>query len=386
MDLPFGENTPQAAARRPQMAVSFSSGSDFSGGGLMDSVSSVVSAVGIELSSDSVDPWQRSLEIISSQTALAPRVDQASLSLAADTQSPEFGVGDSGDIQLGYDDDPLHTVFTGDIIRVQTSIDRRVTLTVCNAAFKLSQRRTNQSFEQQSAGDIVQALADLAEVDTETIASGIDFPYYVIDDGKNLYQHIAHLAQKCGLIAFITTANKLNFAAADSGPAAKTFNYGVDLIHIKASNAAAKIDQLTVVGAGAAGSQGAAAWSWLIKDPQSVSASVGDGSNTRLISDASLRSADAVQQAAAAKLFAARQQASKATLTVVGAAEINAGSRIEITDVPLGELNGIALVESARHRYSKHGGFTTELVVLMETGEGLDSLLSGALAGVGGLL
>ena len=382
MNLPFSDANPQAATRKPKMAVNFSSAADSGGAGLLDSVSSVASAVGIDLSSEAVDPWQRSLAEITSHSCLAPRVDQAILMLADDNQSPEFKIGDSGDIQLGYEDDQLYPVFTGEITSVKIGIDHKAVLTVCNGAFKLSQQRSNQSFEQLSAGDIVEELADLAGVETDVIESGIDFPFYVIDDGKNLYQHIALLAEKSGLIAFISAANKLNFATPESGQATRTFNYGADLIRINVINTTPTVDQLTVVGAGAAGSQGSDAWNWLVKDPQSITATAGEGKNSRIVTDAGLRSTEAVQQAAAGKLFYAHQRSSKASLTVVGAAEIIAGSKIEIAGVPQDTLNGSAIVESARHQYSKHKGFITELDVLMETGEGLGSSLSGALGGL----
>ena len=365
MELPFSDSNPQPVSRKPKMAVSFSAASG--GGGLLDAVSSVAAAVGIDLSGGSSDPWQRSLVEIVCKSSLAPRVDQAILTLADDTQSPEFNLGDSGDIKMGYDDSDVQTVFTGDIVSVQRGLDKQAVLGICNAAFTLSQRRINQSFEQQSAGDIVKELASVASVDTGSIESGLDFPFYVIDDGKNLYQHIALLAEKSGLIAFITADNKLNFAESESGEATKTFTYGADLIHIKVINTLPKIDKLTVVGAGAAGSQGSDAWSWLVKDPQSVTASAGDGDNSRLISDGGLRSADAVQQAAEGKLLSANRQSSKAMLTVVGAAEVNAGSKIEITAVPESSINGTAIVESVVHRYNKRKGFVSELVVLMET-------------------
>lgn len=387
MELPLTGNSQTAPSRRPKMAVNFAAPGD-SGGGLLDSVSGVAAAAGIDLSSDKVDPWQRSVTTIISESYLAPHVDQSKIVLVQDSQSPPFNLLDNGDIQLGYHETELSLVFTGTIVGIENGLEGQAALTICNGGFRLAQMRTDQSFEQQSAGDIVQSLADLAEVETDTIDAGVDLPFYVVDGSLNLYQHIAQLAEKSGLLASISGEGKLNFKGTPAAPAEKTFNYGVDIVHLTLSRTTPPVDQVRLVGAGAAGSQGSDAWSWLIKDPQPVTASVGDSSSsrTRLLIDPSLRSSEGVQQASAGKLFFAKQQGVKAKLTVIGVAEIRAGSKIEIAGVPQAELNGTAIVESVRHHFSKDNGFVSEIKALLETGDSLDSLLSSALGSLGGLL
>ncbi|MBV1878727.1 MAG: hypothetical protein KUG79_13885 [Pseudomonadales bacterium] len=394
MDLPLsgGINASlnaDPATRRPGMQVSFAAVNS-AAGGLADVAANVAAAVGLGPGS-TIDPWQRSLMHITSQSFLAPRVDQATITLADDGQSPPVNVGDSGELQLGYEDDQLYAVFKGNIIGIKRGIDGKATVKVGNAAHTLSQQRINQSFEQLSAGEIIKTLAGSVDVETDTVESGIDLPFYVLDDGRSLYQHIALLAEKSGYIAFVNQANKLNFMPMVAAGITKSFTYGVDLIQVRVVNTATRIDSVTMVGAGAAGSQGAETWSWLVKDPQSISATAGDlsdaNSKSRLVSDPVLRSVDAVQQAAVGKLLFANQQCTKAKLTVVGAADVNAGSRIEIAAAPQVACNGAAIVESAQHHYSKLQGFITELVVMMETAGSLDSLsAAGAKAGLAGLL
>lgn len=381
MTLPFTDSNPTPSTRTPDAAISFSSGGG-SGGGLMDAVGGVADAVGVSLSGDAVDPWLRSLVSIQSESHLAPTVNQLKIELADDSQSPEFNVEDEGDIQLGYADDELHTVFTGIINHVQIDLTKKATVAVTNAAYLMSQMRVNESFEQQSAGDIVESIAGSAGVETDNIEPGIDFPFYVIDDSKNLYQHVASLAEKCGFIAYIGTDNKLNFGSVPSGPADKTFVYGVDILAAKSTKTKHNVDQVSVVGQGAAGSQGTDAWNWLVKDPASVSSSAGTGSNARLFSDHSIRSADAAQQAAASRSFLINQSAYKVKITVAGAAEVAVGSRVEITDVPNDSLNGEGVVASIRHQYSKYLGFTSEILVYMDS----DANSMDMLGGLGGLL
>ncbi len=385
MQLPLTGNTPASPPRRPQLAVHFAAAAD-SGGGLMDSVSSVAAAVGVDLSSSGADPWQRSVTTLLSQSYLAPHVDQAKIVLAWDSQSPSFALNDQGAIQLGYDSDRLTPVFSGSIVGMETGIKCQAALTICNGGFRLAQMRTNQSFAQQSAGDIVRSLAELAEVETDTVEAGIDLPFYVVDDSRNLYQHIAALAEKSGLLATINGEGKLNFKAVTSAAAEKTFYYGVDILSLRMRRTPPPLDKITMVGGGAAGSQGSEAWSWLIKDPQSVTASIGEGNKTRLMVDHSLRSQEGVQQASAGKLFFARQHGVTVKLIVIGTATIHAGSKIAIADVPQAAFNGTAIVESVRHYYSKQKGFTSEISALCEVGDSLDSLLSSSLGAVGGLL
>ena len=358
-------------------------------GSVADSTAGIASALGIDLSNSGVDPWQRSVINIVCERYLAPHVDQAKIFLAHDSQSPAFNLDDKGNIQLGYDETGLTIIFSGNIISIETALQQQTILTVCNAGYRLAQLRTNQSFEQQSAGDIVQSLADLADVETDTVESGVDLPFYVVDDSLNLYQHIAELAAKSGLLAGISGEGKLNFKAAPAAAAKKTFRYGVDIVQMSTTYSQPSLNKITLIGAGAAGSQGADAWSWLIKDPQSITASVGDGSKNRLLIDPSLRSSAGVQQASAGKLFFANRQGVKTKLTVVGAADIHVGSKIDIADMPQAELNGSALVESVKHYYSKDQGFISEVTAQIEVGTSIDSLLSSALnlgGSMGGLL
>lgn len=376
MNLPLTDNNPSPSTRQPNVAISFSGGGG-AGGGLMDSVGGLADAVGVNLSGDSVDPWLRSLVALQSESHIAPNVDQLKIQIAQDSQSPEFAIADEGEIELGYADDQLHTVFTGAINFIQNELTQQTTITVSNAAHVLSQKRSNESFEQQSAGDIVASLAASSGVQTDNIEQGLSFPFYVIDDSRNHYQHIAELAEKSGYIAFINTENELNFVSLSSEPAIRTFVYGVDILAAKSIKSKQSVDQVSITGQGAASSQGSEAWDWLVKDPSAVSSTAGSGDSARIISDHSIRSADAAQQAAAGRLFLLKQSAYKVRLTVAGAADVAIGSRVEIADVPQDSFNGEGVVGLVRHRFSKHAGFISELVVYMDNEDNSLDLLGG---------
>ena len=228
----------------------------------------------------------------------------------------------------------------------------------------------NQSYEQQKAGDIVTDLAGRAGVDADTIEDGADFPFYVVDDRRSAYQQIAALARKSGYLAWFNPEGKLSFAPFTAGQAVQTFTYSEDILSLQVADAAPVIGAVTTIGEGAAGSQGQDAWSWLVKDPSSVTGSAGEGEAERQDQDASLRSSDAAQSAADGIADAASLTNFTGTGLVSGAPAVSVGSAIEIADAPQDVLNGLYLVRRVWHRFSKRDGFTTSICFSKTSGGG----------------
>ena len=197
----------------------------------------------------------------------------------------------------------------------------------------------------------------------------------MVDDRRNAYQHVAALARKSGFLAYFTPDGDLSFAPFVAGQAVQTFTYGEDILSLHVTESTPVVGAVTTIGQGAAGSQGQEAWSWLVKDPSSVTGSAGDGGPERQTQDASLRSSDAAQSAADGISSAASLTQLAGRILVPGASAVVVGSAIEIADAPQDELNGLCLTRWVQHRYSKDGGFTT-CVAFSQTGSG----------GIGGLL
>jgi hypothetical protein len=361
----LSNNDVSAAVRVPSLAVSFGS----NGGGLSG-------AVGI---GGAGNPWQRSVILVSVETGLAPFVDVAKIDLAADGEAPAVAIEDGGSISMGYNDSSAALVFTAAVNRVNTSIIGTRRLEAVNGGLLLSRLRPNQSYEQQNAADIVNDLAGQAGVETDLVENGIDFPYYVIDDRQNAYQHIDALARKCGFVAFVTPEGKLFFGAPPGGQPVQTFNYALDIIHLTIKESAPVFQSATLIGAGAAGSQGQEAWPWLVKDPESITGQSGDGNGDRIVGDAALRSAAALQTAADGIVAAAALGALSGRMVVPGAPAVVVGSTIEIADAPNAALNGNFLVMRVRHEFSKQRGFIS-CIDFSRPANG------GALGGLGGVL
>jgi phage protein D len=366
------------AVRRPVFVVQFGgAGADGGPGGRAGTVGS---ALGITPGSG-VDAWKQHVLALTVEMGLAPFVDVAELVLAAGPGAPPAAVGDAGTIALGYTDNAATLVFTGKIDRVRQGIHGTTRLTATNGGGQLAAFRLSQSYEGQSAGDIVQALAAAAAVATDTVESGNNLAFYVVDSGRNAYQQIARLARQSDYVAYCTAENKLRFLPfAEGGPVAM-FTYGDNLLALEIAEATAAPGAVTVIGEGAAGSQGANAWGWLVKDPAAVTGRAGAGTPERLLQDPALRSSNAAQKAADGASSAAGRFTIAGQLLVPGAPAVMVGSTIEIADAPQAIANGRFLVHRVRHALSKGAGFTTLIAFSKASGGGAGGL-SGGLGGL----
>jgi len=367
----LSETTAPVAVRRPVFDISFGSGGG--GGGLLGAAGG---ALGIE---GSQDPWQTNMVSFYVNCAVAPSVDISNLLLMEKDQAHSVVIEDAGSISLGYEDSSTDLVFTAEVDSIRHDLRGTLCIGVVNGGARLSKLRVNQSYEQQNAGDIVADLISQAGVDSEIIEDGITFPFYVVDDRKNSYQHIAALAKTSGFAAFFTPEDKLYFGPLLEGEPVQTFSYAIDIMTIQMNEVSPLVDNVTIIGAGAAGSQGQEAWSWLVKDPSSVTGQAGDGEHERLLSNASLRSGEASQAAVDAIINAAAQTLHTGRITVPGAPAVVIGSSIEISDAPQEMLNGTCVVRGIQHCYSKHDGFIS-IIDFTRAGEG------GLSGGLGALL
>lgn len=359
--------------RRPKFSISFGAGGDDGLGGLMGAVASVLGQGGAD------DPWQRALVSVVVETGLAPEVDIAEITLAGGPNAPQFAIDDDGTIELGYEDEGTTSVYSGRIESVVRTGNGLVRIIVANATSDLAGLRVQQSYEDQSAGDIVGELAGKAGVTTGNIAAGSSLAFLVLDDGSSAWQHIARLARVSGHQARVTADGELEFAPVASGSPVQTFTWGVDLLSLERREAGASFDNVTVFGEGAAGSDGKSAWNWLVKEAAPVTGTAGQGSHTRAFVDPALRSADAVRGAAQAVADAAQRAAITGSAIVPGASRVTPGALITIAGSPDGELDGDYYVTRVRHTYAKRTGYRTRITFTGSAGSGGGGGLLGGL-------
>ena len=353
-----------SAVRRPVFEVSFG------GGGATGGLSAAA-----DLVQGADDPWARSVKIINVEAGLAPFVDLATVDMAADMEAPEVAIDDQGTISLGYDDSSAELVFTATVSDISCDVQGTQRLHGVNGSVSLSRLRLNQSYEQQSAGDIVGDLAAQAGVDTDTTESGTDLPFYVIDDRRSAWDHIARLAQDSGYGAYITTENRLYFGPLATGQAVQTFTYGIDILAFQSTQSGSLPAVFKVVGEGAAGSEGDDAWCWIVKDPSSVTAETGDGPGTLILARPALRSAEAAQTAADGLAAAGQRHLNTGRVLTAGAPVVTVGSTIEFVDLPVAAFNGACLVTRVIHEYSKRHGFVSRIDFCQTETNGIGGLL-----------
>ena len=284
------------------------------------------------------------------ETRTAPGVDVADLRIAAGDGIPS--VGDAGTIELGYD--APSTVFTGTVDSVALGVHGVVRVLAANGGAALARLRVNRAYEQQKAGDVVSDLAGEAGASTGDVRPGADLPYFVVDDRRGGWTQIAELAALSGCLAFVTPDGDVTMAPPAAGPPSRTFARGTDILELSAGERSPAVGAVTVIGEGAAGSQGTDAWSWLVKDPSPVSGTGTADGPERLRSEPALRSAAAVQTAA----LGVPTGAVAGHVLVPGAEDVAVGGAILVTDA---DVDGPLLVQGVRHHFSRTEGFTTRI-------------------------
>jgi hypothetical protein len=329
--------------------------------------------------------WKEAVVSFTVEAGLAPAVDAAEVFVSPLKDAPSASLDDSAAISAGYEDAAASAIFQGKISAIRVGIRGLTRLTGVNGGAPLARLRISQGYEQRTAGEIVTDLAGRASVDTDNIEDGVTYPFYAVDDGRSVWQHIASLARKNGLAAWLTTEGKLTMRSLGSGSPVQTFTYAQDIQALEVVSASSVAGQVTAIGEGAAGTQGGDAWAWLVEDASSITAQSGSGDPARLLVDASLRSADAARRAASGAAGALSRSQIRGRMLVPGAPSVTAGSVVAIAGAPQDSLDGQALVERVIHRYSKAGGFTTVIGFSLTPGGGAGGL-GGLAAAVGSLL
>lgn len=371
------------SVRKPVVEVVFGGPApDAGGGGVLGALGSVADSLLGGGSSN--DPYASAAVELRADLGLAPQVDVVEVLFSAG-RGPKAAVGDEASVKLGYADSTTVAVFKGKVAGQRTGSDGSRRLVLHNASADLAALRLNVSFESQSAGDVVGHIAAEASVPKGRIESGPDLAFYGVDDRMPAYAHIAELAEMAGLVARVNGEGKLDWLPIDDGSSVQTFTWGQDVMSGSLRSAAAATGKRTVVGEGAAGSSGSDAWCWLVKDPSSVKASVGDGPGERVLARPALRSRDAVSKASAGVAAGRARAAALLQLVVPGAPAVASASVFEVAGAPDAGMNAKWAAVRVRHRMSKTSGFVS-IIDAIKAGAGAGAGGGGLLDAIGGLL
>ena len=378
--LPFldsGSSGP-ATVSRPAATVSFGASSSPSSGfgGIVDAAASLLAGA-------PGDPWREHLLSLRLRRAIAPDVDVLELLIAAVATAPAVAIADEGSVSLTGSDGTDTAVFAGKVDGIHERPHALRLVTATNGSRELAQARINRSFEQQDAGAIIEALASELGLSSELPGDAPMLPRFVVDDRVSLYGHIARLAAFSGYVVCVAADGtlKVKDPSADAEPTARV-TYGIDILDFSLGERAPHTAAVQITGDGAAGDQGSDAWYWLRKDPASNQSTAGSGTPLRTLSIGALRSADAVETFAAARLRRAAEAATWGWLLISGSPQVEPGDNVEISGLPQSSLDGAYRVADIVHEFDARRGYRSRLrVVKAGAGSG-----GGLLDLVGGLL
>ena len=283
------------------------------------------------------------------------------MNIPADCFEMMFGVSnktsqikkeDDVSIKLGYERD-LKDVFKGAVDNVEPSISG-IRVQGFNFATKFLKLRTNQVYENQTAGGIVSDLTDKAGLSTEEVSDGISFPLYVVDDNKNAFDHLRVLAERCGFDVYLTSENKVIFKKYESKEP-HVFEYGKNILEIDLQEEVSPITGVMVQGESPSSFKGADTSHWLTK--RQVEGIAGSGTSL-LIQDPALRDKDTAETVAKAKL-SILERTVFGTVKIIGKADVRLGDTIEIKGMSNSKMNGEFQVIGIEHFLSKSAGYTT---------------------------
>ena len=263
-----------------------------------------------------------------------------------------FHPTDALSLSLGYKD-TLTPVFKGEVVGLEPSFYSTRVFGV-NSIVKLLRFRVNRFYERQRSGLVVKDLAGKANVSLGQIEDGIQWPYYTVDDNKNVYEHIRELAERCGFDTYMTDGDKLAFRKYQSS-APKVFEYGKNIITVSRLVQDVAFKKVRVTGESPSSSKGAETAHWLTK--RLVQGSAGSGSEIllqdRIVKDPS--GASSVAKAILRKI----ERGVVVLLDVVGDATVKLDDTVRIQGMPESSLNGEFQVRGVEHSLSKSAGFTT---------------------------
>jgi len=257
-------------------------------------------------------------------------------------------------IKLGYGDE-LVSVFSGfvDEIEYGTSMVR---LTALGPALGLLRLRINRVYLSQSAGKIVQDLAQEAGVTVAEASDGINLPTYVVDDTASAYEHILRLAERCNFVVYIADDDKLMFKEWN-GSEKHSLEYGKDLIRFEELDFVPLYVSTRVYGESPASVKGAETSHWLTK--QEIKSEAGSG-DVLSIADAAIRDTETADTVAKAKLEKLKYTFATVVETV-GNPDIKVGNNIALEGMPNSAVEGELEVRGVEHYLSKIKGFTTKI-------------------------
>jgi phage protein D len=261
-------------------------------------------------------------------------------------------------LDMGWGDGGT-TVFTGKLQSLEYTLNE-VHGIAHGPQKELAQARIDETFIDQCAGDVVQALVDKAGLETGTIDTGIQLPKYLAEGSVSLFEHLHLLARLCGVDVFTDEQGKINFTKREAFTADYTYQYGVNLMDARITQTRSATPGVQVVPESPASQEGDGASSWLVKSSRDLSATEGEG-NIHRFSSALCTTKEAAQTAAKSFQRDIERRRIKGKILVMGQPRANPGQVVELKEMPDGNTNGYYEISGVDHALDGIRGFTSTL-------------------------
>ena len=272
----------------------------------------------------------------------------AVLSLWPGSRFADAAPGDALTLALGPMGDEV-AVLTG-TVSARRQEAGAVVIEALDLSGTLGRARSTLTFEATPIADIVQRLADVASLKTDTDTTE-ELPIYYVQADRPLWDHLRDLARLTGRDLGVDAAGVLLFRKPDAG-ATHTLRYGAELIRWQVSAAETPVP-LSRGAHGTASQSGN--WHWIDADP------LGEAPGAACI-DGALNDRDLAAIATDAATGRAARAAWAGWLLVTGDAALRPADSIAVTGLPGGDPAPLR-IRSVRHRLDGATGFTTWLDV-----------------------
>lgn len=299
-------------------------------------------------------------------------VDGAKIALAS--QSPVVGVAPGVEVRvdLGYDGDN-ETVLTGESERI-TQRPWGAIVDVIALPGRLHRIFLGRSYLDQSPADIIDDLANEADVSVGDLAATDALSAYHIDERRNLWRHANDLARLAGavlrtepdgslsMVALAPAgglgglAGAVSSAASDLLGLGGSWRFGAELLDASVFPAR-PTPSVDVVPHGAASPLGSDKWHLLLREPD------GGAPAGRTLVPAALRTEAAATTFAGGLEALGARLATGAKITTLGKPGVRPGDPISIADWPSGDPGELE-VENVRHGIDRQRGFISEITLV----------------------
>ncbi|MFC0533290.1 hypothetical protein [Phytohabitans kaempferiae] len=157
-------------------------------------------------------------------------------------------VGD--DVRLDLDSgESAATVFTGQVIGLRHT-PGGVDVLAGDASWALAQLRPATTYEGQTAGAVVRALAGDAGASVGALDDGPTLPAYLADGAATGWEHVARLAAWAGADAFVTADGKVTSVGREPVAADVALRWGREVLAVRATEAGVPASAVALAGEG----------------------------------------------------------------------------------------------------------------------------------------